>query len=172
MIPHSLLKTPFMTRLKISSIWILRDFLCVCVSECRSFQWKCPNKVCMTLSYRCDGYNDCGCDGEDCDENGCDGLAIGIFLRKQLIKLEQGFTDKDFVNNKATGVLLLLHNIVLVLSLFYSQHAFKREKISHKNIIISIVRAIILKIKCLHVPSKNVVTCLDTQTCQRKPLAK
>ena len=30
----------------------------------------------MTLSYRCDGYNDCGCD-EDCDEYGCEGLGLG-----------------------------------------------------------------------------------------------
>ena len=33
----------------------------------------------MTLSYRCDGYNDCGCDGDDCDEDGCDGLSIGKY---------------------------------------------------------------------------------------------
>ena len=33
----------------------------------------------MTLSYRCDGYNDCGCD-EGCDEYECEGLGLGKSL--------------------------------------------------------------------------------------------
>lgn len=45
---------------------------------CKSFEMECSNKVCMTLSYRCDGFNDCGCD-DDCDESGCDGLPIGKY---------------------------------------------------------------------------------------------
>lgn len=48
------------------------------IQECRSYEMKCSNKVCMTLSYRCDGFNDCGCD-KDCDESGCEGLPIGKY---------------------------------------------------------------------------------------------
>ncbi|KAH3889096.1 hypothetical protein DPMN_013145 [Dreissena polymorpha] len=49
------------------------------IRSCRSFEWKCPNKVCMTLSYRCDDYDDCGCDEDGCDEDGCSGLPLGKY---------------------------------------------------------------------------------------------
>ncbi|XP_076467137.1 membrane frizzled-related protein-like [Babylonia areolata] len=55
--------------------------------DCRTFEFECSNKLCISQSYRCDGYYDCGC-GEDCDEYGCGGidlaksetLAIGFCL--------------------------------------------------------------------------------------------
>ncbi|KAL8581523.1 hypothetical protein ACOMHN_042915 [Nucella lapillus] len=43
--------------------------------ECRSYEFECGNKLCISLSYRCDGFYDCGC-GEDCDEYGCSGISI------------------------------------------------------------------------------------------------
>ncbi|XP_060574595.1 uncharacterized protein LOC132732219 isoform X2 [Ruditapes philippinarum] len=48
------------------------------IVACKSFELECSNKVCMTLSYRCDGFNDCGCD-KDCDESGCEGLSLGKY---------------------------------------------------------------------------------------------
>ncbi|XP_045197718.2 uncharacterized protein LOC123552265 isoform X2 [Mercenaria mercenaria] len=45
---------------------------------CKSYEMECSNKVCMTLSYRCDGFNDCGCD-DGCDESGCEGLTLGKY---------------------------------------------------------------------------------------------
>lgn len=30
------------------------------------------------MSYRCDGFNDCGCE-DGCDEHQCDGLSIGKY---------------------------------------------------------------------------------------------
>ena len=32
----------------------------------------------MTLSYRCDDFNDCGCDDSGCDEHECEGLGLGM----------------------------------------------------------------------------------------------
>lgn len=48
------------------------------IISCNSYEWQCSNKVCMTISYRCDGYNDCGCD-DGCDEHGCEGLGLDRF---------------------------------------------------------------------------------------------
>lgn len=48
------------------------------IVDCNSYEWQCSNKVCMTLSYRCDNYNDCGCD-EGCDEYECEGLGLGRY---------------------------------------------------------------------------------------------
>ncbi|KAK3770826.1 hypothetical protein RRG08_036427 [Elysia crispata] len=44
-------------------------------SACRSYEFECRNKMCASLSYRCDGYNDCGCK-KDCDEDECYSLSI------------------------------------------------------------------------------------------------
>ncbi|XP_025098878.1 CUB and zona pellucida-like domain-containing protein 1 isoform X2 [Pomacea canaliculata] len=44
-------------------------------SACLSFQLTCSNKLCVSMSYRCDGYYDCGC-GKGCDEDGCGSLNL------------------------------------------------------------------------------------------------
>lgn len=44
-------------------------------SECRSYEFECRNKMCSSIAYRCDEYNDCGC-LQDCDEDGCYSLKI------------------------------------------------------------------------------------------------
>lgn len=44
-------------------------------SECKSHQFSCSNKRCITMSYRCDGFNDCGCVA-DCDEQNCGGISM------------------------------------------------------------------------------------------------
>ncbi|XP_061176866.1 deleted in malignant brain tumors 1 protein-like [Saccostrea echinata] len=45
------------------------------VPKCKSHQFSCSNKRCITRSYRCDGFNDCGCE-VDCDEQNCDGISM------------------------------------------------------------------------------------------------
>ncbi|XP_052808006.1 uncharacterized protein LOC128236913 [Mya arenaria] len=50
------------------------------INDCKSFEWKCPNKVCLPLSYRCDGFNDCGYEGDDSDEDGCQGLGFNKYM--------------------------------------------------------------------------------------------
>ncbi|XP_005099397.1 tolloid-like protein 2 [Aplysia californica] len=42
---------------------------------CRSYEFECRNMQCLSMAYRCDGYNDCGCIN-DCDEDGCGPLAL------------------------------------------------------------------------------------------------
>ncbi|GFS05757.1 Tolloid-like protein 1 [Elysia marginata] len=44
-------------------------------SDCRSYEFECRNKMCASLSYRCDGWNDCGCKN-GCDEDECYSLKI------------------------------------------------------------------------------------------------
>ncbi|XP_059154691.1 bone morphogenetic protein 1-like isoform X2 [Physella acuta] len=44
-------------------------------TDCRSYEFECRNKECLSMSYRCDGYNDCGCT-VDCDESGCEELDL------------------------------------------------------------------------------------------------
>uniref|UniRef100_A0A2C9KEW1 CUB domain-containing protein n=1 Tax=Biomphalaria glabrata TaxID=6526 RepID=A0A2C9KEW1_BIOGL len=43
--------------------------------ECRSYEFECRNKECISMSYRCDRVNDCGCT-VDCDESGCEGINL------------------------------------------------------------------------------------------------
>ncbi|KAH9504700.1 hypothetical protein Btru_062597 [Bulinus truncatus] len=43
--------------------------------DCRSYEFECRNKECISMSYRCDHVNDCGCT-IDCDESGCDGITL------------------------------------------------------------------------------------------------
>lgn len=45
------------------------------VPKCKSHQFSCSNKRCITMSYRCDGFNDCGCVA-DCDEQNCGGISM------------------------------------------------------------------------------------------------
>ncbi len=42
--------------------------------ECQQVRFRCRNRECVEVSYRCDGINDCGCTGDGCDEDGCGGL--------------------------------------------------------------------------------------------------
>ncbi|BFZ09430.1 hypothetical protein BsWGS_12469 [Bradybaena similaris] len=44
-------------------------------SICRSYEFACRNMECHSMSYRCDGQNDCGC-LKDCDESMCEGLPL------------------------------------------------------------------------------------------------
>ncbi|CAG5120339.1 unnamed protein product, partial [Candidula unifasciata] len=44
-------------------------------ASCRSYEFACRNMECHSMSYRCDGQNDCGC-LKDCDESMCQGLPI------------------------------------------------------------------------------------------------
>ena len=46
-------------------------------TECKSFQYKCENRICLTRAYLCDGFEDCGCNG--CDEDGCSGLSFSEY---------------------------------------------------------------------------------------------
>ncbi|KAL5015814.1 hypothetical protein ScPMuIL_005403 [Solemya velum] len=45
------------------------------IAECRSYQFECGNRECLTRAYLCDGFNDCGCVG-DCDEDDCHGAGL------------------------------------------------------------------------------------------------
>ncbi|KAL3882559.1 hypothetical protein ACJMK2_028894 [Sinanodonta woodiana] len=45
------------------------------IKACKSYEYACANKECMTLSYRCDDFNDCGCQTQ-CDEWQCEGLTL------------------------------------------------------------------------------------------------
>lgn len=55
------------------------------LSACRSFEWKCPNKECVTLAYRCDDFNDCGSDESGADEDGCGGLSLGKIRHRSVL---------------------------------------------------------------------------------------
>ncbi|XP_041350822.1 deleted in malignant brain tumors 1 protein-like [Gigantopelta aegis] len=50
------------------------------VVDCKSHQYECSNKECISMAYRCDGYEDCGC-GDGCDESGCGGMDISYAAR-------------------------------------------------------------------------------------------
>ncbi|XP_074662509.1 uncharacterized protein LOC141915029 [Tubulanus polymorphus] len=39
------------------------------VVDCKGFQYTCPNKECISISYMCDGQNDCGFVGGNSDES-------------------------------------------------------------------------------------------------------
>lgn len=94
------------------------------LESCKTFQFKCDNGICLTRSYLCDGFDDCGCDG--CDEDGCKGLSltkgelmgmsvtvgvvisVGIFLfsylfekYKKLKAIRQGALDLDPISQKS-----------------------------------------------------------------------
>nr|XP_022293150.1 suppressor of tumorigenicity 14 protein homolog [Crassostrea virginica] len=45
------------------------------IPKCKSHQFSCSNKRCITQSHRCDGFNDCGCE-VDCDEQNCAGISM------------------------------------------------------------------------------------------------
>ncbi|XP_056016727.1 deleted in malignant brain tumors 1 protein-like [Ostrea edulis] len=45
------------------------------IPKCKSHQFACSNKRCITLAYRCDGFDDCGC-SVDCDEQQCGGISL------------------------------------------------------------------------------------------------
>lgn len=51
--------------------------------SCKSYQFECRNKECLSMSYRCDGFNDCGCIN-GCDEAECQGLRLGISVRMSI----------------------------------------------------------------------------------------
>nr|KAG5705049.1 hypothetical protein BaRGS_018779 [Batillaria attramentaria] len=76
------------------------------VSNCRSYEFKCSNKLCISMSYRCDGYNDCGC-GSDCDEDGCGGLPLSSV---QQILIGVGVGTGVFVVIAFLGVVLEKHH--------------------------------------------------------------
>ncbi|ESO82000.1 hypothetical protein LOTGIDRAFT_237195 [Lottia gigantea] len=48
------------------------------LTECKSYELSCTNKECVSASYLCDGFNDCGCDDADCDEGHCKGLDMTL----------------------------------------------------------------------------------------------
>ncbi|KAK6168981.1 hypothetical protein SNE40_020120 [Patella caerulea] len=47
------------------------------VAKCRSHEFDCSNKECISMSYKCDDYNDCGCTS-GCDEDDCNGLDMTL----------------------------------------------------------------------------------------------
>ena len=38
--------------------------------------YQCRNLECVPYGYVCDRMNDCGCEGNGCDESGCGGLGM------------------------------------------------------------------------------------------------
>ncbi|XP_076078210.1 dorsal-ventral patterning tolloid-like protein 1 [Mytilus galloprovincialis] len=55
------------------------------LESCKSFQYECDNRICLTRAYLCDGFEDCGC--SDCDESACTGLP---FSRSELMGMSIG----------------------------------------------------------------------------------
>ncbi|XP_046575568.1 tolloid-like protein 1 [Haliotis rubra] len=51
------------------------------IPVCRSHEYLCSNKECISMSYRCDGYFDCGCADGGCDEDGCGGISMSYLAR-------------------------------------------------------------------------------------------
>ncbi|XP_048240320.1 tolloid-like protein 2 [Haliotis rufescens] len=51
------------------------------IPDCRSHEYRCSNKECISMSYRCDGYFDCGCADGGCDEDGCGGISMSYPAR-------------------------------------------------------------------------------------------
>ena len=56
------------------------------VSECRSYEFTCANKLCVSVSYLCDGFYDCGC-GANCDEDNCGDVSISAYALVPLLDL-------------------------------------------------------------------------------------
>ncbi|ELT88985.1 hypothetical protein CAPTEDRAFT_219935 [Capitella teleta] len=44
------------------------------VEACQAVNFRCANQECVYGSYKCDGWNDCGCLGGGCDEDNCSGI--------------------------------------------------------------------------------------------------
>ncbi|XP_076445619.1 uncharacterized protein LOC143283314 [Babylonia areolata] len=80
----------------------INDSIASPITSCRSYEFECSNRLCLSRSYRCDGFYDCGC-GADCDEDGCDGLPIAKDARMGI-----GFAVgvSVFVLAAALGLLL------------------------------------------------------------------
>ncbi|KAL8566297.1 hypothetical protein ACOMHN_028954 [Nucella lapillus] len=87
------------------------------VNDCHSYEMKCGNRLCLSMSYRCDGFYDCGC-GHDCDEDGCEGLTIDKDTRMGI-----GF---------AVGVSVFILAAALGL-LLEKRHNWEKEKVSTQD---------------------------------------
>ncbi|KAK7107733.1 hypothetical protein V1264_015598 [Littorina saxatilis] len=74
--------------------------------SCRSYEFECRNKICLSRSYRCDGYYDCGC-GSDCDEDGCVGLPLNA---AEMIATGLGVGVVVFLVAATLGKLLEKHH--------------------------------------------------------------
>ncbi|KAL5010230.1 hypothetical protein ScPMuIL_012535 [Solemya velum] len=84
---------------------------------CLSFEFECGNAECLSRSYVCDGFNDCGCEG-NCDEDNCEktqigqlaasliGIIIGVGIFTTLFAL--AYSQENKLRKRAQGLLPLV----------------------------------------------------------------
>lgn len=82
---------------------------------CDGTRFTCANRECISWSYVCDGWSDCGCSGPGCDEDQCQGFGL----------------DTAFIIGVGVGVgsltLILVVLVIVVWNVIQKKRAKRKE---------------------------------------------